>query len=835
METPQTEGSPNPPQLPPLTTTTPMMDIDTPPAPSVLDSSEVPVAGPSSTPAAAPIKRTYTKKTKQKIEGQMAYTSAFVPGMYNIKIPAGDFLTKERNLDVIRQLSQAKAKQEKADVEAEKERLAAEGGEVPEQHPLHHTLIIHPGSRNLRIGRASDFYPKEIPNCIARPGNAPNRGEDPPVPGSRAKRVAQHAIERREAKKRRKSDGGEGGNGNDVEMKGNGTGPEKGRARGSIEDDDSDQEDGEGKWVDPVDTNIGHLREYLRNRLVQERLATDWKESTRVKAANAKVKPENLPEHNDPYRIDWTETDGRPYYIGTEALRLPENSGYKVRYPILQRSLNRRDWGSSQLLMDDIAIILQDSLKSELGISPKEYSKYSVVFIIPDHGDRTYVQEMTHLLLVTMGFKEIAVHQEAYCAIFSAGMSSACVVDIGAQVTSVTCVDEGLVNADTRMKLNYGGDDITSALVTILQRSNFPYRDLDLSRSQEWLMMDNLKNKICTLEEHLVANTPWDFYVLKTEGLTQKYVFRTYEENILAPLVFFDTRLIDFKEKKGKAPYKFWNPSDDSVSDEISSGYDEPTGAMKACTAHLLPPPPAPAPEAPDGAKTSNGHDDQVKSATANADINGNANGPATPAPEAKVPASSESGIPTTPGPKTSTNSAAASPAPGPGGATPTPTPGVTPGPPGANVNGVSTTAAAATTVNAESSRQVLELSSAQIIREAARSPLDAAIAASISMAGTENKVKVASNSILLIGGSSAMKGLGAFIADRLPPLLRRKGFPISDVSIVPPPRNLNPRFVSWKGASVMCNLESLSDMWIRRDEWEAIGGRALKDRYLYY
>ena len=37
----------------------------------------------------------------------------------------------------------------------------------------------------------------------------------------------------------------------------------------------------------------------------------------------------------------------------------------------------------------------------------------------------------------------------------------------------------------------------------------------------------------------MVASTPWDFYVLKTEGLTQKYIFRTYDENILAPLVSY--------------------------------------------------------------------------------------------------------------------------------------------------------------------------------------------------------------------------------------------------------------------------------------------------------
>ena len=69
----------------------------------------------------------------------------------------------------------------------------------------------------------------------------------------------------------------------------------------------------------------------------------------------------------------------------------------------------------------------------------------------------------------------------------------------------------------------------------------------------------------------------------------------------------------------------------------------------------------------------------------------------------------------------------------------------------------------------------------------------------------------------------------------RIPPLLRARNLPIQEVHIVPPPRGLNPRFVSWKGASVMCNLESLSDMWIKRDEWEAVGARALKERYLFF
>jgi actin-related protein 8 len=56
-----------------------------------------------------------------------------------------------------------------------------------------------------------------------------------------------------------------------------------------------------------------------------------------------------------------------------QALRIPDNAGFKVRYPILNRTLNRRDWNSSQQLLDDIEIILQEALKTELGILPRDY------------------------------------------------------------------------------------------------------------------------------------------------------------------------------------------------------------------------------------------------------------------------------------------------------------------------------------------------------------------------------------------------------------------------------------------------------------------------------
>jgi actin-related protein 8 len=63
---------------------------------------------------------------------------------------------------------------------------------------------------------------------------------------------------------------------------------------------------------------------------------------------------------------------------------------------------------------------------------------------------------MVNLLLVTMGFKQLCAQQESLAATYGAGISNACVVDIGAKVTSIACVDEGLILPDTRYELVSG-------------------------------------------------------------------------------------------------------------------------------------------------------------------------------------------------------------------------------------------------------------------------------------------------------------------------------------------------------------------------------------------
>lgn len=177
---------------------------------------------------------------------------------------------------------------------------------------------------------------------------------------------------------------------------------------------------------------------------------------------------------------------------------------------------------------------------------------------------------------------------------------------------------------------------------------------------------------------------------------------------------FFDTRMIDFEGKRGRGEFQFWNTSED-ISDMLTTSYDEATGAMRLLTQHLLPIMPkindTPAPPRVD-------EDSHEITAMPSVDAS-----IPTPTPESKVPVD--------------------------GDAPPTQDP--------------------TSTVPVVDSAPTYDWSNVDfnVVEEASKSPLDGAIAAAIAMAGTENKIKAAGMSILLIGGTSALKGLGAFVSER--------------------------------------------------------------------
>ncbi|TYJ51189.1 hypothetical protein B9479_008256 [Cryptococcus floricola] len=80
-----------------------------------------PISAPTPLPI-APAPKRYQKKPKhKKIDGLLSYATSFIPGTYNVKIPAGDYLQKETNVDVATQISVERAKRAQEEEKAQRE------------------------------------------------------------------------------------------------------------------------------------------------------------------------------------------------------------------------------------------------------------------------------------------------------------------------------------------------------------------------------------------------------------------------------------------------------------------------------------------------------------------------------------------------------------------------------------------------------------------------------------------------------------------------------------------------------------------------------------------
>lgn len=134
-----------------------------------------------------------------------------------------------------------------------------------------------------------------------------------------------------------------------------------------------------------------------------------------------------------------------------------------------------------------------------------------------------FLKRSTRSLLTDL----VSNRQESLAASFGAGLSTACVIDVGATKTTVACVEDGMVLPETRCvfchsyqhfeispshltlpfsssashSLSYGGDDLTTFFYILLQRSHFPYKTLGLNRSLDFSLIESLKENLCTLSE----------------------------------------------------------------------------------------------------------------------------------------------------------------------------------------------------------------------------------------------------------------------------------------------------------------------------------------------
>jgi len=626
-------------------------------------------------------------------------------------------------------------------------------------------IVIHIGSQNLRIGFANDALPKTLPMAIALQAKFTESEACKPVP--------------------------------------------------IREDPDEAPEEQFGEEFSKKFVKMSNDLK-IDMRANKRKVLPNSKEL--VVNYNRRATPEKIPEHNDPIRIEWTDVSTidlksrASFFAGTPALRIPEDSDPKfaLSWPIRHGWLHEADYTSQEALFDDLESIIEYAMANELELKDrKDWEQYNCVFVIPDLYDKIYVQRLLEFGIQEIEFKQVSFIQESLAATYGAGYSQTCVVDIGAQKTSICCVEDGMCLEDSRINLKYGGWDVTETFIKMMLYDYFPYQDINLARRYDFLLAEELKVNFCTMEQAIISPQLYNFHLRAPNQATRKYQFKTYDEVILAPMGFFDPSIFDNSEKlKGRRSIinRSYNAYDTDVPDDPTSS------AQLAILTSIK----------PSLASTTNGFP-----------VNGNGNGNgnpdfATPSKEKPNPFLSRMESDTTP-----SRSAAGSPAPE-GANTPIPSaaPFIFSGSPGPVhfSNGGTPVPPAGMFIDQYSRSQEDLAADRDAVLPVA--PLDVAIVTSITHAarGDEKKTRDLFGSIMVIGGGAKTPGLSAVLEEKL----KRKRPDLADKILVGvSPREMDGQVVTWKGASIFGRL-NLHESWIGKLEYERLGSRVLYHKVLW-
>lgn len=624
-------------------------------------------------------------------------------------------------------------------------------------------IVIHPGSQNLRIGLASDALPKTIPMAVAVQ-TLKNESE---VYGERPKRQ---------------------------------------------QDSTPDQQFGQ-----EFSRKFKKMSEDLKVDMRAKKYKVLPNSKEMVVNFNRRQAPDEISELNDKLRIEWTdisEAKETDCFVGMKALRIPDDSTprFQVLYPLQSGVFNENanDYTSAQMLYGDFGTIIEEALEDELGLSRPQWKEYHCVVVIPDLYDKRYVDEITCQCLNFWKFKLVAVIQESYAATFGAGYSSACVVDIGAQKTSMACVEEGLVIEDSRINLKYGGHDVTEAFIKMMLFDHFPYADINLKRRYDFFLAEELKIKLCTLDLAHISVQASNFHLRAPNQPTRKYEFKYYDEAILASMGFCDPSIFDHSDKLVNRR-TFIDRSYNAYDVDIP---DDPTS--KAQDAILIS-------IKPSLASTLSG--------------SSNDNIPVDISTPSKEKSSFLSRMDSEANGTSRVTSAAGSPAPE-GSNTPFGANGGSPGPSGgmfqfgAGSHNSGTPGPAGMFVDHNRSLRTPKHIAEERDSVLPIAPLDTAIITCITHAAKndEKKIRDFFGGIMLVGGGAKTPGFQAYLEAKL----KARRPDLADKILVGyNPKDMDSQIVVWSGACVFAKMRH-HEAWISQEEYERLGSRMLYTKNIW-
>ncbi|XP_077433125.1 actin-related protein 8 [Vanacampus margaritifer] len=624
-----------------------------------------------------------------------------------------------------------KEKEKERDKEKEREQRGVKRPIAPptipeplqEQIQSNFVIVIHPGSRTLRIGRATDNLPLTIPHLIAR------RHKQSGQPKYEDAWLLRDGLNKPESNEQRQ---------NGLKM---------------------------------VDQAIWSKK--MSNGVRRTPVSAE-----QARAYNCQIRPAVLDSSS---RVKWTNTSHHPpYLIGEEALYVKPTDCYNIHWPLVRGQLNVHagPGGSLTAVLADLETIWSHVIQKNLEIPLKDLKYYRCILLVPDIYNRQHAKELVSMLLLNMGFSAIIVHQESVCATFGSGLSSACVVDVGDQKTSLCCVEDGVSHRNSRLSLAYGGADVTRIFFWLLQRAGFPYRDCQLSNRLDCQLLQHIKETLCHLDQDISGLQDHEFQTRFPDAPAFLFQVRLGDEKLQAPMgLFYPSTFGIVGQKMTSLQYRSQGDSEDP-HDEL----------------YLL------ATHSKQDQSSKSASDRKTLSRQGGA-LDGDVSGQGGIGEHSELPRGSGGGGGAMQG---ETDIGASQ---------------------GECLMGVGE---AEEPLSTHLSRKTAIMNQF----EGKALGLDKAILHSIDCCASDETKRKMYSSILVVGGGLMFHGAQEFllhrIINKMPPSFRRL---VDNVEVVTRPKDMDPRLISWKGGAVLACLDTTQEMWIHQREWQRFGVRMLRER----
>uniref|UniRef100_A0A3Q1CT58 Actin-related protein 8 n=1 Tax=Amphiprion ocellaris TaxID=80972 RepID=A0A3Q1CT58_AMPOC len=218
-----------------------------------------------------------------------------------------------------------------------------------EQIQSNFIVVIHPGSRMLRIGRATDTLPVAVPHVIAR----------------RHKQSGQPRHE-------------------DAWL-----------LRGGLNKSESNEQRQNGlKMVDQA----------IWSKKMSNGVRRTPVSAEQARAYNCQIRPAVLDSSS---RVKWTNTSHHPpHLVGEEAVFVNPSDCYNVHWPMVRGQLNLHTGpgGSLTAVLADLETIWSHVIQKHLEIPLKDLKYYRCILLVPNIYNRQHIKEVVNMLLLNMGF-----------------------------------------------------------------------------------------------------------------------------------------------------------------------------------------------------------------------------------------------------------------------------------------------------------------------------------------------------------------------------------------------------------------------------------------------